>query len=287
MTGSRSGFTARGFGPPAKPCGAKPPGQAAGGLRSIRAAPPHVEGGHCLTATAPGRQHAVGTVIEDAQHDMLRRAHPPTVITEEDAAVLADGCPQLVAGRDLNDAVIDELAGGQRDVFTAACGDQLSGLHGPKGKPCPARPRVCLLCPPAVFAPRHAGSLLRLKAFFSRQWQQMPAARFMAVFGPCTTRIQQVLGRFGPAFPAAASSHAEDLDDELPLRPEEMTVWPPFSSRLLPSTAVPGSLPVPMAAVKPDSFSPGKSAVRCSRTASGTSSMSSACPSGLPFASVA
>ena len=69
-------------------------------------------------------------------------------------------------------------------MFTAACADQLSGLHGPKGKPCPARPWVCLLCPLAVFAPRHAANLLRLKAFFSRQWRQMPAAQFMAVFGP-------------------------------------------------------------------------------------------------------
>lgn len=153
---------------------------------------------------------------------MFRRAHPPTVITEEDAAALADGCPQLVAELDLNEAVIDELVGGRRDVFTAACGDQLSGLHGPKGKPCPARPWVCLLCPLAVFASRRAGNLLRLKAFFSRQRQQMPAARFMAVFGPCVTRIQQVLDRFDPAVLAAAAHHVEVLDDGLPLRPEEM-----------------------------------------------------------------
>src|SRR6266481_6243399 len=53
--------------------------------------------------------------------------------------------------------------------------DPLSGLHGPPGKPCPARPWVCLLCPLAVFAPRHAGNLLRLKAWFSRQWAGMPA----------------------------------------------------------------------------------------------------------------
>ncbi|WP_411574800.1 hypothetical protein [Streptomyces fradiae] len=184
---------------------------------------PDVEGDHYLTATTPAQRHAVETVIEDAQHDMLRRAHPPTVITEEDAAALADGYPQLVAELDLDDAVIAELVGGQRDVFTAACGDQLSGLHGPKGKPCPARPWVCLLCPLAVFAPRHAGNLLRLKAFFSRQWQQMPAAHFMAVFGPYTTRVQQVLDRFDPAVLAAAAHQVEDQDDELPLRPEEMT----------------------------------------------------------------
>ncbi|MEU9945010.1 hypothetical protein [Streptomyces lavendulae] len=184
---------------------------------------PDVEGDHYLTATTPAQRHAVETVIEDAQRDMLRRAHPPTVITEEDAAKLAEDYPHLVAELDLDDAVITELVGGQRDVFTAACGDQLSGLHGPKGKPCPARPWVCLLCPLAVFAPRHAGNLLRLKAFFSRQWQQMPAAHFMAVFGPYATRVQQVLDRFDPAVLATAALQVEELDDELPLRPEEMT----------------------------------------------------------------
>ncbi|WP_405363604.1 hypothetical protein OG535_40285 [Kitasatospora sp. NBC_00085] len=184
---------------------------------------PAVEGDHYLTAATEAQQHAVELVIEDAQHDMLRRAHPPTVITEEDATVLAAGYPQLVAAMDLDNSAIAELVGGQRDVFTAACGDQLSGLHGPKGKPCPARPWVCLLCPLAVFAPRHAVNLLRLKAFFSRQWQQMPAAQFMAVFGPYATRIQQVLDRFEPVVLAAATRHVEDQDHELPLRPEEMT----------------------------------------------------------------
>jgi hypothetical protein len=154
---------------------------------------------------------------------MLRRAYPPTVITEEDAAALASGYPRLLAAMDLDDAAIAELLGGARDVFTAACGDQLSGLHCPKGKPCPARPWVCLLCPLAVFAPRHAVNLLRLKAFFSRQWQQMPAAQFMAVFGPYAARIQQVLDRSEPAVLVAAAAQVADRDDELPLRPEELT----------------------------------------------------------------
>ncbi|MEV6228041.1 hypothetical protein AB0L88_09255 [Saccharopolyspora shandongensis] len=123
----------------------------------------------------------------------------------------------------LDDAAMAELVGGQRDVFTAACVDQLSGLHGPKGKPCPARPWVCLLCPLAVFAPRHAVNLLRLKAFFSRQWQQMPAGQFMAVFGPYATRIQQVLDRFDPALLTEAAAHVGNEDEELPLRPEEST----------------------------------------------------------------
>jgi hypothetical protein len=182
-----------------------------------------VEGDHYLSATTPGQRHAVETIIEDAQHDLLRRAHPPTVITEEEAAELADGYPHLVAAMSIDDNAIRELVGGARDVFTAACADQLSGLHGPVGKPCPARPWVCLLCPLAVFAPRHAVNLLRLKAFFARQWRQMPAAHFMAVFGPYAARIDQILGRFDPAELTAASAQVTDTNDEIPLRPEELT----------------------------------------------------------------
>jgi hypothetical protein len=184
---------------------------------------PAVEGDHYLSATTPAQRHLVETIVEDAQHDLLRRAHPPTVISEEDAAALAAGYPQLTADLGLDDTVIAELAGGTRDVFTAACGDQLSGLHGPAGKPCPARPWVCLLCPLAVFAPRHAVNLLRLKAFFSRQWRQMPAAQFMAVFGPYAARADQVLERFDPAALASASALVAGADDEIPLRPEELT----------------------------------------------------------------
>ena len=75
----------------------------------------------------------------------------------------------------------------------------------------------------AVFAPRHAANLLRLKAFFCRQWQQMPAAQFMAVFGPYSQRIEQVLDRFDPTVLAHAAARVGDRDDELPLRPEEVT----------------------------------------------------------------
>lgn len=184
---------------------------------------PAVEGDHYLTATTPAQRKAVEAIVEDAQHDLLARAQPPTVLTDDDAAALAECYPELVAALRMDDTVLAELVAGQRDVFTAACGDQLSGLHGPKGKPCPARPWVCLLCPLAVFAPRHAANLLRLKAFFSRQWQQMPAAQFMAVFGPYATRIQQVLARFDPAVLAEAATRVGDQDEELPLRPEELT----------------------------------------------------------------
>ncbi|HUY45043.1 MAG TPA: hypothetical protein VMV92_04880 [Streptosporangiaceae bacterium] len=182
---------------------------------------PQVEGDHYLSAATPGQRQAMETIVEDAQHDLLRRASPPAVLDGEDAAALARGYPELVASLGLDDTVIAELAGGQRDVFTAACADQLSGLHGPAGKPCPARPWVCLLCPLAVFAPRHAPNLLRLKAFFSRQWQ--PAAQFMAVFGLYSQRVGQVLDRFDPALVASAAVGVSNRDGELPLRPEEST----------------------------------------------------------------
>lgn len=184
---------------------------------------PAVEGDHYLSVTTLSQRHAAEAIIEDAQHDILRRAHPPTVITEDDVAALAGGYPQLLTTMNLDNGVLAELVGGARDVFTAACADQLAGLHGPAGKPCPARPWVCLLCPLAVFAPRHAVNLLRLKAFFSRQWRQMPAAHFMTVFGPYAARIDQILDRFDPAELAAAAAGVTDNDDEIPVRPEELT----------------------------------------------------------------
>jgi len=182
-----------------------------------------VEGDHYLRASTAAQQHAVETIVEDAQHDMLRRAHPPAVISGHDVAAVAKDYPQLVAGLGLDEGALAELVGGARDVVTAACAEQLAGLHGPKGQPCPARPWVCLLCPLAVFAPPHAANLLRLKAFFSRQWRQMPAAQFMAVFGLYQQRIVQVLDRFDAVVLATAATQVTDGDEELPLRPEERT----------------------------------------------------------------
>ena len=187
---------------------------------------PAVEGDHYLSAATPAQLDAVETIIEDAQQDMLARAQAPVILPDDDAAELAGRYPELVARLNLDDAAIAELVGGQHDVFVAACADPLSGLHGPPGKPCPARPWVCLLCPLAVFTPRHAANLLRLKAFFARQWRQMPAEAFMAVFGPYSTRIGQVLDRYPAALLTAAASglnDAPDSDGGLPLRPEERT----------------------------------------------------------------
>lgn len=184
---------------------------------------PAVEGDHYLTAATPAQRHAVDELITQAQTDLMGRARPQVLLSDEQTADLAARFPDLVARMELDDAAIGELVGGQRDVFVAACADPLSGLHGPPGKPCPARPWVCLLCPLAIFAPRHAVNLLRLKAFFARHWRAMPAAQFMAVFGPYATRIDQILDQFDPAVLAASALHVADIDSEIPLRPEETT----------------------------------------------------------------
>ncbi|KAA2262857.1 hypothetical protein F0L68_11585 [Solihabitans fulvus] len=185
---------------------------------------PQVEGDHYLSAATAAQRDAVDAIIEDAQADMLRRAHPPTVLTAAETDALVRDYPRLVTQLGLDDTVIAELVGGQRDVFTAACADQLAGLHGPKGQPCPARPWVCLLCPLAVFTPRHAANLLRLKAFFARQWRQMPAEQFMAVFGPYAQRVEEILHHYATPVLTDATGQVADTDTELPaLRPEETT----------------------------------------------------------------
>ncbi|MET8249287.1 hypothetical protein ABZV31_35905 [Streptomyces sp. NPDC005202] len=62
-----------------------------------------------------------------------------------------------------------------------------------------------------------------MKAFFARQWQQMPAAQFMAVFGPYAHRIKQILTSYDPAELACLATVISDTDDEIPLHPEERT----------------------------------------------------------------
>jgi hypothetical protein len=197
-----------------------------------------VEGDHYLSVTTPSQQDAVEAIIEDGQADLLRKAQPPRVLTDEQAVDAASGLPQLAAEHGLDDAAITELLGGQRDVFVAACADQLASPFGPAGKPCPARPWVCLLCPLAVFLPRHLPNLLRLKGFFSRQFRQQPTTAFLAVFGPYAQRLEtEILPRFDQQ---AVTAAAQTLDTEadtttggtigggvgvgelLPLRPEEL-----------------------------------------------------------------
>ncbi|WP_331447544.1 hypothetical protein [Streptomyces xanthochromogenes] len=185
---------------------------------------PGVEGDHYLSAMTEAQQNALEDIVEQAQGDLLRRGQPPMVLSDEQVADLARQFPQLVSELELDDRAIAELVGGQRDVFVASCADPTAGVHGPKGTPCPARPWVCLLCPLALFTPRHAANLLRMKAFFARQWQQMPAAQFMAVFGHYAQRIEDVLIKYDPTQLAAAAVQVTDTDAEIPLLPEESTL---------------------------------------------------------------
>ncbi|MFF3653315.1 hypothetical protein ACFYXV_32350 [Streptomyces sp. NPDC002181] len=184
-----------------------------------------VEGSHYVSTTTPAQAESVEAIIEDAQGDILRRSRPPVVLDEEEAAQFAAAVPKELARLGLDEGAMAELLGGEMDVFTAACSNQLAGLHGPKGKPCPARPWVCLLCPLSVFLPRHAPNLLRLKAYFARQSRQMTIDQFLAVFAPYADRLDhEILPRFQPQVLQAASTEVHDIDAELPLRPEEMSL---------------------------------------------------------------
>lgn len=185
---------------------------------------PAVEGDHYLSVTTPGQQRAIEGVIEEAQGDLVRQACVPQVLLgEADAAEIAERFPQLVNTLNLDGPALAELVGGERDVFVAGCADQLAGVHGPVGKPCPARPWVCLLCPLALFTPRHATNLLRLKAYFARQWLLMAAPQYMAVFGPYSARLDEVLALFPPDVLTRSATHISDTDQDIPLRPEEGT----------------------------------------------------------------
>ncbi|MGW1197253.1 hypothetical protein ACWD4B_15665 [Streptomyces sp. NPDC002536] len=183
-----------------------------------------VEGDHYVSAVTPAQADAVESIIEDAQADVLRRARPPVLLTEEEAAEFVAQQPQAAARLGLDHGAMADLLSGEMDVFTASCANQLAGLHGPAGKPCPARPWVCLLCPLAVFLPRHAPNLLRLKAYFARQSRQMTTEQFLAVFGPYADRLDHdILPRFPASALDQAASEVADTDAELPLRPEEGT----------------------------------------------------------------
>lgn len=180
------------------------------------------EGDHYVTPTSPAQLDAVESIIEDGQADILRKVLPPMVLSAEQAARFAEDFPDEVKRLEFDAAAIAELVGGERDVFTAACADQLAGVHGPAGQPCPARPWVCLLCPLAVFLPRHAANLLMLNAFFARQFRQMPTENFVRVFGPYADRLaNEILPKLSAEAKAKGEREVADDDTDLPLRPEE------------------------------------------------------------------
>lgn len=181
-----------------------------------------VEGDHYLSSHTPAQLDAIEGVIEQAQHDLRRKAEPPVVLTSENAAAFAADFPRLVAEASLDATAISVLLAGEQDVFVAACAAPLNSPHAPAGTLCPARPWVCLLCPLAAFAPRHLPNLLRLKEYFSQQGRRMPVAQFMRIFGPYAARLDEdVLPRFGAAAIDAVTGPLPDTTDELPLHLEE------------------------------------------------------------------
>jgi hypothetical protein len=186
-----------------------------------------IEGDHYLSSHTPAQLDAIEGVIEQAQHDLRRKAAPPIVLTCEDAATFTAAFPSLVTQAGLDTSTINALLGGEQDVFLAACADPLNSPHAPPGVSCPARPWVCLLCPLAAFAPRHLPNLLRLKEYFSQQGQRMPLAQFLHVFGPYTARLDEdILPRFHPALLRDATGRSTTRPDPrawLPLPLEEQT----------------------------------------------------------------
>ncbi|PVZ61232.1 hypothetical protein [Arthrobacter sp. H-02-3] len=183
-----------------------------------------VEGRHYLASIDDTYELMLTEIVEEAQTDMLRKGVPVNVLTDEELAHsgydFADGLNAHMP----SDSTVEQLLSGEQDVFLASCANQLASPFGVKGKACAARVWVCLLCPLAVFLPRHAGNLLELKAFFARQSRQLPIREFMSIYGPYAIRLdQEILPRFSPKVLELASLGVTDQDYALPLRPEEAT----------------------------------------------------------------
>lgn len=185
---------------------------------------PAVEGRHYLASIDDTYELMLTEIVEEAQSDMLRKGVPVNVLTDEELTrsgqTFADGLDAHMPPG----SHIEQLLSGEQDVFLASCANQLASPFGVKGKACAARVWVCLLCPLAVFLPRHAGNLLELKAFFARQSRQLPIREFMSIYGPYAIRLdQEILPRFNPKVLELASLGVSDQDYALPLRPEEAT----------------------------------------------------------------
>ncbi|KPN46507.1 hypothetical protein [Mycobacterium intracellulare] len=182
-----------------------------------------VEGDHYLSSHTPAQLDAIEGIIEEAQHDQRRKAAPSVLTGQETVAEFAARFPQLVTEAGMDGAVITAVLSGEQDVFVAACAAPLNSPHAPAGTLCPARPWVCLLCPLAVFAPRHLPNLLRLKDFLGRQSRRMTVAQFMRVFGPYAVRLDEdILSRFATAEIDAATRLVGTGTAGLPMHLEEL-----------------------------------------------------------------
>lgn len=182
-----------------------------------------VEGDHYLSTHTPGQLDALESVVEDGQSDIIKKSLSPIASSDFEMRQMVDELSLKASNESVRTPVTD-LVTGEQDVFVGACKDHLSGLWGPAGKPCPARPWVCLLCPLAVFTPKHAVNLLRLKAYFARQFRRMTLDDYLRVFGPYSQRLDNdILPRFDQALLVEAANSVSSNDAEIPLRPEEMT----------------------------------------------------------------
>ncbi|MDN6177730.1 MAG: hypothetical protein L0J08_04170 [Micrococcaceae bacterium] len=171
-----------------------------------------VEGDHYLSSHTPAQKDAIEGIIEDAQTDIRRKAAPPLVTNERDAAIFSQQFPNLVQEAELDLPAVQKLLDAEQDVFVAACASPMKSPYAPVGKLCPARPWVCLLCPLAVFTARHLPNLLSLKEYFSTQAAQLPLPQFMGVFGPYATRLdEEILPRFSTREIAAAAGNHQTL----------------------------------------------------------------------------
>jgi hypothetical protein len=181
-----------------------------------------VEGDHYLSSHTAAQRDAIDGIIEDAQRDQRRKA-AAVIAGGETVAEFAGRFPGLVAEAGLDTEAITALLSGEQDVFVAACAAPFNSPHAPPGTLCPARPWVCLLCPLAVFAPRHLPNLLRLKQFLAQQSRHLTAAQFMHTFGPYAVRLDEdLLPRFGTTAIDDATRRIDDDDPGgLPLYLEE------------------------------------------------------------------
>lgn len=171
-----------------------------------------VEADHYLSSHTPAQQDAIEGIIEDAQSDIRRKAAPPVITNERDAAEFARQFPHLVQQAELDLPAVQNLLDAEQDVYVAACASPMKSPYAPVGKLCPARPWVCLLCPLAVFTARHLPNLLGLKAYFSDQAAQLPLPHFMAIFGPYASRLdEEILPRFSTREIAAAAGSSQML----------------------------------------------------------------------------
>ncbi|MCX4664443.1 hypothetical protein [Streptomyces uncialis] len=180
---------------------------------------PAVEGDHYLHHHTPAQVAAIEGIVEDAQRDIRRKAAPPVIATSQDAAGFAVDFPRLVADAGLDSDAIQQLLAGEQDVFVASCAGLYNSPHAPAGTACPARPWVCLLCPLAVFTPRHLPNLLRLQRYFADQERHMTNAQFLAIFGPYADRLDtDLLPRFSTTAiqTAAESAFAALQPEEIP-----------------------------------------------------------------------